>query len=891
MAVEFTKPLFLLLIPLGLAALWLLARRGGVRDPKKRMMLALRILLIALTALALSLPSMVFQTRDSQTWVIVDASDSARGAQSDMETALKTAMSAAPKDIQIGEIAFGQGAQVLTPLSLTRTAASPDLSLSGDDSQLSEALSLAASLTPSSGRIAVLSDGRVDEIAEQAELLAARGIPVDIMSFQAPDAPDAQLSRLTLPGSLREGQSFQLEATVDSSFATFATLALYANGKVVATRDVTLRKGENNFSFQDVAGTPGLVTYDARLVADGDQESRNNRQAAYARVDGRAGVLIVEGKAGEGRELEKMLKATSYETQLTTPAALPESAEALRQYDAIVLANVDAEDLSDAQTAALDEAVRSLGRGLLVTGGDQSYALGGYLGSSLEKMLPVTMDVKGKLDMPSLSLVLVIDKSGSMTEGQFGVTRLELAKEAAMRACEALTGEDSIGVIAFDDTAKWAVPLQKVEDVSSIQSLIGTIRPGGGTAYYGALNEAYHALKASDSAQKHVIFLSDGEPGDGGFQQLVSAMAQEGITLTSVAIGTGANATLLGQLADLGGGRAYAAGEFDSLPKIFTKETYMASGKYVQNRTFTPAVTAKNSMTGFHGFPQLTGYLSATARPLATLSLASDTDEPVLADWRYGAGRVACWTSDAAGAWTRGFLAWDQAAPFFGGLVSAVLPGVRQEGELTARIADGTLHLRYQAEDTASGRQIAASVLSPENQEASVALPETAPGVYEADVAAPEQGAYAVTVSRTEGGKTVSLAEGGAVAAWPGEYDLRLRAEDGKLESLAQATGGRVVTDAAQLLTARSQPARTRADLTIALMLAALFLFLLDVALFRLPWERALEKARASTRNIAAKRTKAVKPEKTGGGRSSPVRSAPDTTSQLLAAKNKKKRL
>ncbi|NLG25325.1 MAG: VWA domain-containing protein, partial [Clostridiales bacterium] len=544
MAVELVTPAYLLLIPAGLAALWLLARRLP-RGPRLYLAAALRALTIALVALALAAPTAVFTTRDSQTWLLVDRSDSMRGAADEVASAIARALGAAPADAAIGQIAFGRGGQVVAPLSAGRAPADAGLGPLGDDSALSEALSLAASLTPSSGRVAVISDGRVDDVAEQAELLAARGIPADVLHLAAPDLPDAQLTALRLPGELREGQSFEIEAIVHATSGGPATLALYANGAAVASRDVTLRVGENRFSFQDVAGTPGLVTYEARLVADHDGESRNNRQAGFSRVEGRAGALIVEGRPGEGAELEKMLLAASFQMQTVSPSRLPGTAEALRQYDAIVLANVDADDLTDDQIAALDTAVRTFGRGLLVTGGDQSYALGGYLGSALTGMLPLEMTVKGKLDMPSLALALVIDKSGSMTEGQFGVTRLELAKEAAMRACEVLTGEDSIGVIAFDDTAMWVVPMQPVDDVSAIQSKIGTIRPGGGTAYYGALNAAYQALASSDAAQKRVIFLSDGAPGDGGFHSIASSMAQRGITLTTVGVGTGANAQLL----------------------------------------------------------------------------------------------------------------------------------------------------------------------------------------------------------------------------------------------------------------------------------------------------------------------------------------------------------
>ena len=56
-------------------------------------------------------------------------------------------------------------------------------------------------------------------------------------------------------------------------------------------------------------------------------------------------------------------------------------------------------------------------------------------------------------------------------------------------------------------------------------------------------------------------------------------------------MGEGADIAGMRKLAEMGNGRMYYAGPFDSLPKIFTKETMMISGSYVQNRSFTPAVT------------------------------------------------------------------------------------------------------------------------------------------------------------------------------------------------------------------------------------------------------------------------------------------------------------
>lgn len=69
--------------------------------------------------------------------------------------------------------------------------------------------------------------------------------------------------------------------------------------------------------------------------------------------------------------------------------------------------------------------------------------------TQIEDMLPVELDIRQKKNMPSLGMVLVIDKSGSMSQGQFGISKMELAKEAAIRSVEALRESDMLGVIAF----------------------------------------------------------------------------------------------------------------------------------------------------------------------------------------------------------------------------------------------------------------------------------------------------------------------------------------------------------------------------------------------------------------------------------------------------------
>ena len=138
-------------------------------------------------------------------------------------------------------------------------------------------------------------------------------------------------------------------------------------------------------------------------------------------------VLLVE----EAGTAEKLFSATGMRVERIRPAAMPSGADGYLAYDEVVLNNIDYAAAAQKQWQALDQAVRTLGRGLLVLGGDTSYALGGYRGTDLEALLPVTIDVRNKQRMPALSLVICIDKSGSMTSGQFGASRIEAAKEVA----------------------------------------------------------------------------------------------------------------------------------------------------------------------------------------------------------------------------------------------------------------------------------------------------------------------------------------------------------------------------------------------------------------------------------------------------------------------------
>ena len=838
MSFEIAHPLRLLAIPVCCALVWFAAHLQKSRSLKERVSHVLRHVLIVLTALAFAGVSLLTASSDRSAWLVLDLSASANGEET--VSLAKQALQEAG-DRKTGVIVFGQHAAVEKSIgsSAEFTEIHADVDRGGSD--LGEALALASALLPSdaNGGIAVIADGMVTGVEDW--LKTNPSVPVNTLQTAAKSGADAQVTEIRVPATLYQGQKYTTLVTVHSNTAGEATLLLSENRETPETRKVTLRKGENTFAFESTAERTGVIPCEAQILLDGDTVPANNLAGAWTVVAGEMNVLLAEGKSGEGTELKKMLESAGMKVRVIPLSMLSEQASDLWAYHTVALVNADAGQMTDGQIAALDEAVRTLGVGLAVFGGDSSYALGGYRGSELEKILPVTIDVKNKEDLPSTALVICIDKSGSMADESWGISRLQLAREAACSALDVLNARDSAGVIAFDDAGKWVVPLQNVTDPAAMQEQIRTIRLGGGTAFFSPLKMAQQALTGVRAQYKHVIFLTDGEAGDTGYQDVVREMAEQGITVTTVAVGEGADTYGMRNLAEIGNGRMYYAGPFDSLPKIFTKETMMISGAYVQNRTFTPVVTDA-TMTDFEGFPTLDGYLATTEKPLATVSLCSDREDPVLAWWQYGAGKVACWTSDVEGGWTGSFLKWDEAPAFFGGIVSFVLRVQESSGE--AKLEDGKLRFTAEGDEELLDRaaKAEAEILRPDGTKETIQLTQTSAKTFEGAADTDQAGAYAVHVSvRDRLGNEILASDCGAVLSWSREYDLRAE-DDGILARLSEETGGKKLEGTEGLLDFRDTSARKRRDLTWILALLAGLLFLFDVAQRRLDLLKEPEK-------------------------------------------------
>ena len=726
---------------------------------------------------------------------------------------------------------------------------------------LAAALDFGRQLLGGKGRLVLLSDGvptHGDAVAA-TQRLADAGVRLDTVARPATGSQDVRMVGLSAPATLREGEQFEVALTVDAPNAGPATLSLSRDGSQVANENVSLSQGRNTFTFPGRADAPGFTTFRAEVKAASDGVPQNNALEGLSRVYPRPRVLIIEAQPGGSDALRAALDGAGVTAEARGPKDLPGRLSSLAAYDAVILLDVPANPTATVQVAErslngeqmllLQEYVRQMGRGLVVIGGRHSYALGQYKGTPLEATLPVKMDPLPRKERPPVALLLIIDHSGSMGTGPS--SQLSMAKEAAILAAEKLDKGDRIGVLIFDSETTWTLPFTTIDDGLArqrIQDQIATIPPGGGTEILGALKAGLPELAKEAVATKHAILLTDGRSFTGrppDYLATVEDARRANITLSTVAIGDGADVDLLTQLAQWGQGRYYFAAKPVDIPRISVEESAIARDDPVQEGTYRAELAAPHAtLRGLapRDLPALQGFISATPKPEAEVVLRAPDSDPILSAWQYGLGRAVAWTSDSGDVWAKDWPGWKDYGRFWAQLVRYTLADpstgpARIDLVPGDRPGEGTLVVDA-LDESGNPIDLAATtvkVTPPQGEARTVRLRQTAPGRYEQAVSLPMDGAYRfeATVERGDQRLTGSV---GYVQLYPAEYAPQ---GDGTalLASLAQRTGGRALTTLADLRGADTPPPAPTHALWPWLLTAALALWPIEIAVRR--WARS----------------------------------------------------
>jgi len=851
MGFALTNPLALiglLLIPY----LVVVNRHSLADQPHRRrwVSLGLRIAIVVLLVLSLAGVQAVKKNDQLCVFFIVDVSDSVRGPQrAEALDYVKRAVKEMRGDDLAGVIVVGS--EALMELSPAHSLEIDKIHsvVSPNRTDLAAALRLALAAFPEGTlkKIVLLSDGNqnVGSAIDEANLAASDDVLIDVVPLAAKYEKEVWADRLVVPAQVKIGEPFSLKRVVRSLQPTTATMRLLRNEAPFRSYDAKLVEGANSLDLPQIIDEPGFYAYEAIIETANDTLAENNRALGFCMIRGQPKVLYCEGEPGGERYLLAALRSARIKTDVVGLSGVPLALGELQQYDALILSDVRADLVSLEQMMMIRAAVRDLGIGLIMIGGEDSFGVGGYYQTPVEDALPVYMDVRRKRKMPGLAMELVLDKSGSMALTMLGASKVELAKEAAIAAVDVLDPKDEIGVICFDEAFKEVVPLRRATNKRQIGEQIAQIRAGGGTQMYGAMDKARERLSKSDAKLKHCILLTDGQSLPADFEGLARQMAQSGITISTVAVGSDSAIGLLQTLAKIGKGNYYYTDSPRSIPRIFTRETMLASRQFLVEKPFRPRCDpASELLRGIElaGVPPLLGHVVTTRKELAHNSMVTPKGDPVLAEWRYGLGRSVAFTSDAKAHWASEWISWPgygklweqvvrwtiRSVPKSPYLASVDLEGGEGRAALEAIDRDGNFVNFLKAEARVVGPGLASERLP---------MQQVAPGRYEARFRARDVGEYIVNVAyQDQSGQAGSQVVGAEVSYSP-EY-AELKPNEPLLARVSELTKG-VVKPAPQEAFVKRQPGvRKATDIWPLLAIIALLLFPLDVALRRLMIER-----------------------------------------------------
>lgn len=847
--VELSRPEWLLALPVAAAFLvfarwpwWRAARarrhvsRGSWHAEVRRMVI--RLVWIMLPVLALAGAGLTRPMDRLAIVFVVDHSASVASVRDQEEAFLREALEALRDGDLAGVVVVGEGARVEARLSAAPLFTSLSTQ-SAAASDLATGLALAGGLVPPdrTGRIVLLSDGRETsgDAAGAARDLAARGIRVDVVPMGPEAVADLRLDRVDLPETARAGEASVLRTTVSAGASTAGQLRVYRDDELVVEQPVELRVGEQDFALSLPPASPGTHRVRVEVVAAdpaADGSALNNTLGAVQRVLGAARVLVVAGESGAGF-LPAALEASGAQVEVVAAAGLPAELGGMASYDAIVLADLPAASLPVGSGELLERYVRELGRGLVMTGGRDAFGPGGYAGTPVEDVLPVYMDVQGRGREPRVAMMLVIDRSGSM-QG----LKMEMAKEAAVRAVRQLRPQDQVGVLVFDSVPQWVSPLVEVGDGEALEDAIGRVFAGGGTEIFPAVLGGFEALREVEADVKHMIVLTDGHSGSGGdYVALLEDLRAERMTLSSIAVGSDADTALMEALARGGRGRSHVAVDPASLPEIFTEETVMATRSILVDGPFFPtAASASPILEGLGQVAQLDGYVAVTPKERAEVVLLAPEGDPVLAAWQYGAGRALAWTPDLGARWAPAWSATDAATRLWGNALSWLLPPP-DAGELVARVESEAGGYALVVENQSAWDEVrptSAAVVGGEDARFTLELQPAGPGRYRAYLPALETGAYVIQVSQDIAAGEALRTETGWAAPYPAEY-AAVGVDLTTLSRINDAGSGRQLEDPGAAVRPPEQPTIARWSLVPWLLVLAAIAWPLEVASRRLP--------------------------------------------------------
>lgn len=718
----FGRAWVLLLAWLPLAWMYLEWRRTA-----RHAALALKAIAFAAILVALAEPSIEVAETKMAVAVLVDTSASMPGSDLARESRLAAAIEAERGRHWAEIIPFARSTRSLDPsegpnpwklrLTAGEGGRGTDLEAAVRDAEAA----LPAGLIP---RVVLISDGKenMGSVARAAWQAQQLNIPIDTIALAGRPQPKLRLESVTLPSIAFSGERFAVDMEVSSPSAAEGQVEIEAEGKSLGKDPVSLESGVNRLRVHANLNTAGALDLAISVRAGDLGEVRFNHAVTLRRPHV---LYISQDPPGTEANLTEALTAAQFDVRRA--AEIPGGN--LSDYQLVVLNNWDLEGIPAGRKEDLENFVKQ-GGGLLVIGGEKNqYVEGKKAEDALDRALPAKLAPPRSPE--GTCVVLVIDKSSSM-EGR----KMDLARLAAVGVVDNLRPIDLVGVLIFDNSFQWAVPLRRAEDRTLIKRLISGITPDGGTQIAPALSEAYRRVLAANATYKHIVLLTDGISEEGDSLDLAREAIGQRVTISTVGLGQDVNRAYLEKIASLAGGKSYFLNDPRGLEKILLHDVMEHTGSTAVEQALRPTVARQAEIldgVGMESAPPLRGYVRFIAKPGADVILSVGRKDPLFTRWQYGLGRSAVFASDAKSRWATDWVSWKGYDKFWANVFRDLLPHA-EAGEANVEFdsANSELVVDYRlsrsVEEPGSAPPI--FVLGPDGFQREVPIKKIAAGVF-----------------------------------------------------------------------------------------------------------------------------------------------------------------
>ncbi|SEH29358.1 vWA domain-containing protein [Chryseobacterium culicis] len=175
------------------------------------------------------------------------------------------------------------------------------------------------------------------------------------------------------------------------------------------------------------------------------------------------------------------------------------------------------------------------------------------------------------------NVIFMLDVSNSMNAEDIDPSRLSEAKNLMLATMKKMNN-DKVGIVIFAGSAMSIMPL--TTDYNSAETYISGIETNSmqiqGTDFLKGMQAAAEKFKNVSKGSRKVILLSDGEDNEGNDNAAIRLANKEGISITSVGVGTDEGAPvpeyvfgqLMGYKTDVNGGTVISKRQTEALKKM-----------------------------------------------------------------------------------------------------------------------------------------------------------------------------------------------------------------------------------------------------------------------------------------------------------------------------------